>query len=75
MKKTILKLILLLFLCNGSIQAEIINIINDNKNVQIQINGQNVGQGSIYNKEITSGSHQVKVILNNKVIYSKIVNS
>ncbi len=53
--------------------AEVLNVVNDNPEAQIFINGQIVGTGSVEAYEVLPGSHLVKVLVDGEKTYSEIV--
>mgnify|MGYP000355124374 CR=1 FL=1 len=71
--KSIFKILLILFLSSLTF-AEKLTVINENSNAEIYLNGQKIGIGNVYNYETDSGSHHLKVVLDNKTIYSKIIS-
>jgi len=53
--------------------AEKLNIINDRPEAEIFIDGKYVANKSVFDYEVDPGSHHIKVELDGKTIYSKVV--
>ncbi len=48
-----------------------VNILNDDPNVEIQIDGIFAGKGSVSNYELPPGQHYIKIFSDNQIIYAE----
>ncbi|MDD5456064.1 MAG: PEGA domain-containing protein [Candidatus Margulisbacteria bacterium] len=53
--------------------AENLNIINENPEAEIYLDGVMVGKEAAYNLNVTPGSHHVRVVLQGNTVFSQIV--
>ncbi len=73
-KLFILKLLTILTLLSTLAFSAELNVINENPNAKIFVDGKLSGTGSVYKLEVNQGEHHVKVIIDNAIIYSEIIN-
>ncbi len=69
MKKWLNNIVMLsLVACSFGVQ---LNVLNDNPNTEVYIDGVLAGKGNVSGYEVLRGEHFIKVVLNKEVIYSQ----